>query len=44
MGVWQIKVNKRDILLFDFNLIHKSGLTRGLKVRYTILARFGRLF
>lgn len=40
----QILVNKRDIILMDFNLLHKSGQTRGQKVRYTILARFSRVF
>lgn len=36
----QIEIDFGEVALFDFNLIHKSGLTRGSKVRYTVLARF----
>ncbi|EJF06726.1 protein involved in biosynthesis of mitomycin antibiotics/polyketide fumonisin [Thiovulum sp. ES] len=36
-----LKTKKGDIAFFDFNLIHKSIVTKSNTTRYTVLARFG---
>lgn len=40
----QVELKKGEALVFDMNLFHKSGLTRGDNVRVTCVSRFGNFY